>query len=130
VLVNGRRINACLTLAVMHAGDAITTVEGLGAGGKPGPLQAAFLEHDAYQCGFCTPGQLCSATALLDELRRNQPSAATPRLDRAGPIVANDAEIRERLSGNLCRCGAYANIVAAVRAALGHEQHPDAAVRL
>jgi xanthine dehydrogenase YagT iron-sulfur-binding subunit len=129
VLVNGRRINSCLTLALMHAGDEITTVEGLAKGGAPSALQAAFLEHDAYQCGFCTPGQLCSATALLDELRANRASVVTPALSSPQPVRASDTEIRERMSGNICRCGAYTNIVAAVRAALGHED-ADAAVRL
>jgi xanthine dehydrogenase YagT iron-sulfur-binding subunit len=113
VLVDGRRINACLTLAVMHEGAAITTVEGLARQGTLAPLQTAFLEHDAFQCGFCTPGQLCSATALLQELRDGHPSAATPL---GAAVRADAAEIRERLSGNLCRCGAYANLVAAVQA--------------
>jgi len=111
VLVNGRRINACLSLAVMHEGDEITTVEGLADAGKPSAVQAAFLEHDAFQCGYCTPGQLCSATALIAEARAGQ-------LGGGGPSALSDAEIRERMSGNLCRCGAYPNIVAAVRAAM------------
>jgi len=114
VLVDGRRINSCLTLALMHDGEEITTVEGLGAPGQPAALQSAFLEHDAFQCGFCTPGQLCAASALLDELRANRLSAVTPR---DGKVEPSAAEIRERMSGNLCRCGAYSNIVAAVRAA-------------
>jgi len=102
VLVDGRRINACLTLAVMHEGERITTVEGLAQGEALSPLQQAFLEHDAFQCGYCTPGQVCSATALLEELRA----------DGAAPT---DDAIRERMSGNICRCGAYPNIVAAIR---------------
>ena len=130
VLVNGRRIKSCLTLAVMHAGDRITTVEGLAQDGKPGALQAAFLEHDAFQCGFCTPGQLCSATALLTELHDRRASAVTPDLARLERIEPSAAEISERMSGNICRCGAYPNIVAAVRAALGQESETDAAVRL
>ncbi|WP_426165126.1 (2Fe-2S)-binding protein [Pseudoduganella sp. R-34] len=102
VLVDGRRINACLTLAVMHEGQRITTIEGLAQGDALSPLQQAFLEHDAFQCGYCTPGQICSATALLEEVRA----------DGAG---FTDDEIRERMSGNICRCGAYPNIVAAIR---------------
>jgi len=102
VLVDGRRINACLTLAVMHEGQRITTIEGLAQGDKLSPMQQAFLEHDAFQCGYCTPGQICSATALLEELR-------------ADGTGFTDEEIRERMSGNICRCGAYPNIVAAIR---------------
>ncbi|WP_394780658.1 2Fe-2S iron-sulfur cluster-binding protein [Undibacterium sp.] len=113
VLVNGRRINSCLTLAVMHEGDKITTIEGLAQGEQLSPLQSAFIEHDAFQCGFCTPGQLCSATALLSELRSGAASAVTPDVRQPGVTVTAD-EIRERMSGNLCRCGAYPNIVAAV----------------
>jgi xanthine dehydrogenase YagT iron-sulfur-binding subunit len=120
VLVNGRRINSCLSLALMHEGDEITTVEGLAHGDTPSALQAAFLDHDGYQCGYCTPGQLCSATALLDELRANRVSAVTANISRPGRIEASAAEIRERMSGNLCRCGAYSNIVAAIQAAAGH----------
>ncbi|HEX3894679.1 MAG TPA: 2Fe-2S iron-sulfur cluster-binding protein [Rudaea sp.] len=117
VIVNGRRINSCLSFAVMHEGDEITTVEGLATLGKLSAVQAAFLEHDAFQCGYCTPGQLCSATALIDEVRKNEASAATPDLTKGGHVELTDAEIRERMSGNICRCGAYPNIVAAVRAA-------------
>jgi xanthine dehydrogenase YagT iron-sulfur-binding subunit len=120
VLVNGRRINSCLSLALMHEGDEITTVEGLAHGASPSALQAAFLDHDGYQCGYCTPGQLCSATALLDELRANRVSAVTANISGPGRIEASAAEIRERMSGNLCRCGAYSNIVAAIQAAAGH----------
>ncbi|HEU5191183.1 MAG TPA: 2Fe-2S iron-sulfur cluster-binding protein [Methylomirabilota bacterium] len=118
VLVNGRRVNACLTLAVTVDGDQVTTVEGLaGPDGRLHPVQAAFLEHDAYQCGYCTPGQLCSAAGLLEEVALGEPSAVTPALDRIADVELTDDEIRERMSGNLCRCGAYTNIVAAVRAA-------------
>ena len=117
VLVNGTRINSCLSLAVMHDGDKVTTVEGLAQGNKLHPVQAAFIEHDGFQCGYCTPGQLCSAAALLDEVKNSAPSAVTPRTGDKGSIQLTDAEIRERMSGNLCRCGAYAGIVAAVRAA-------------
>ena len=114
VIVNGRRVNSCLSLAVMHEGDDITTVEGLATLGQLSAMQAAFLEHDAFQCGYCTPGQLCSATALLEEVRKNEASAVTT--DFSGHVDLTDAEIRERMSGNICRCGAYPNIVAAVRA--------------
>jgi xanthine dehydrogenase YagT iron-sulfur-binding subunit len=113
VLVDGRRINACLTLAIMHEGEAITTVEGLARDGRLAPLQAAFIESDAFQCGYCTPGQLCSATALLAEFRAGDASAVSADVRQPQP-VATEAEIRERMSGNLCRCGAYPNIVAAV----------------
>ncbi len=116
VLVDGRRINACLTLAVMHEGQRITTVEGLAHDGALSPVQRAFVEHDAFQCGYCTPGQLCSATALLDEFASGAASAVTVDV-RQRPAQLSDDEIRERMSGNLCRCGAYSNIVAAVRAA-------------
>ncbi|TIX51655.1 2Fe-2S iron-sulfur cluster-binding protein [Alteraurantiacibacter aquimixticola] len=112
VLVNGMRINSCLTLAVMHDGDSITTIEGLGSLGSPSTLQKAFVEHDGYQCGFCTPGQICSATAMMAEIRAGWPSDASEELE--GPIGATSEEIRERMSGNLCRCGAYANILAAI----------------
>ncbi|GLU32003.1 aldehyde dehydrogenase iron-sulfur subunit [Trinickia caryophylli] len=116
VLANGRRINACLTLAVMHEGESITTVEGLAHGDALSPIQQAFIEHDAFQCGYCTPGQLCSATALLDEFAEGTASVATGDVRRRPPQLSA-AEIRERMSGNLCRCGAYPNIVAAVAAA-------------
>ena len=115
VIVDGRRINSCLTLAVMHEGAAITTVEGLAMLGTPSAMQAAFLEHDAFQCGYCTPGQLCSATALLDEIHRNEASVVTPDLTRSARVELSDAEIRERMSGNICRCGAYPNIVTAIK---------------
>lgn len=115
VLADGRRINSCLTLAVMHEGENITTVEGLAANGALSPMQRAFIEHDAFQCGYCTPGQLCSATALLNEFRSGTASTVTADV-RHRPAQLSDDEIRERMSGNICRCGAYANIVAAVRA--------------
>ena len=113
VLVNGVRINSCLTLAVMHDGDEVTTIEGLGTAENPSPLQRAFVERDAYQCGYCTPGQICSATAMLDEIAAGWPSDASDTLD--GPMEVSADEIRERMSGNICRCGAYANIVDAIR---------------
>ena len=113
VMVNGVRINSCLTLAAMHDGDEVTTIEGLGTPEEPSALQKAFLEHDGYQCGYCTPGQICSATAMLKELAADWPSDASE--DLQGKISISGEEIRERMSGNLCRCGAYANIVAAIR---------------
>ena len=117
VIVEGRRINACLTLAVMHEGDSITTIEGLGTPDNLHPLQAAFIKHDGYQCGYCTPGQICSAIAMLEELKAGVPSHVTT--DLIARSVVTDAEIRERMSGNLCRCGAYSNIVDAVREIAG-----------
>ncbi len=119
VLCNGRRINSCLALAVSHDGDKITTVEGLAQGEVLDPVQQAFLEHDGYQCGYCTPGQIMSALALLDEARKGAPSFVTADLRRTGPVELTDDEIRERMSGNICRCGAYPGIVAAVRQAYG-----------
>jgi xanthine dehydrogenase YagT iron-sulfur-binding subunit len=114
VLVNGRRINACLTLGVMHEGDEIVTIEGLGSPGALHPLQAAFIERDGFQCGYCTSGQICSAVAMLEEAAAGWPSHATA--DVGSPdINLTDAEIRERMSGNICRCAAYPNIVAAIR---------------
>ena len=113
VLLNGRRINACLTLAVMLEGDDITTIEGLGAASTLHPLQAAFITHDGFQCGYCTTGQICSAVGMLAEADAGWPSRITN--DVAVSPVLTDAEIAERMSGNLCRCGAYPNIVAAVR---------------
>ncbi|WP_434663998.1 2Fe-2S iron-sulfur cluster-binding protein [Paraburkholderia sp. A3BS-1L] len=114
VLVEGRRINSCLTLAAMHEGQRITTVEGLAGADAPSAVQRAFIERDALQCGYCTPGQVCSATACLTEFAAGAASAVTADV-RTPPTQLSDAEIRERMSGNLCRCGAYANIVAAVR---------------
>ena len=113
VIVNGQRINSCLTLAVMHSGDEITTVEGLEEDGKLHPMQAAFVRHDGLQCGYCTPGQICSAVALLAEHKAGWPSHATA--DVATAPILTDAEIAERMSGNICRCSAYANIVSAIR---------------
>jgi xanthine dehydrogenase YagT iron-sulfur-binding subunit len=113
VLVGGRRINSCLTLAVMHDGDEVTTIEGLGQPGQLNALQAAFVKHDGFQCGYCTPGQICSAQAMLQELRDGMPSHVTADLQQ--PPAFSDEEIRERMSGNLCRCSAYPNIVAAIR---------------
>lgn len=115
VLVDGRRINACLTLALSQEGREVVTIEGLGDEQAMHPMQEAFIEHDAFQCGYCTPGQILSAVGLMDELRRGAASAATGDLRRCEPIALTDDEIRERMSGNLCRCGAYANIVAAIR---------------
>jgi xanthine dehydrogenase YagT iron-sulfur-binding subunit len=112
VMVNGRRINSCLTLACMHDGDEITTVEGLGEPGNLSPLQAAFVKHDGFQCGYCTPGQICSATAMLEEVKDGWPSNVSEKLD--GEMSLTNDEIAERMSGNLCRCGAYAGIQDAV----------------
>src|SRR3954469_7018468 len=115
VLVEDRRINACLTLAVAHAGERIRTIEGLADGASLHPVQAAFIEHDGFQCGYCTPGQICSAVALLGEVGAGGDRGAPADVRRAGPVELTDAEIRERMSGNLCRCGAYVGIVEAVR---------------
>ncbi len=112
VIVDGRRINSCLTLAVMHDGAEVTTIEGLGTPDKLHPMQAAFIKHDGYQCGYCTPGQICSAVSVLDEIRKGIPSHVTVDLTTA-PLLT-EAEIRERMSGNICRCGAYSNIVDAI----------------
>ncbi|MBJ7499397.1 MAG: aldehyde dehydrogenase iron-sulfur subunit [Sphingopyxis sp.] len=112
VIVDGRRINSCLALAVMHDGDEITTIEGLGTPDRMHAMQEAFVVHDGYQCGYCTPGQICSAVAVLDEIKAGIPSHVTADLTLA-PAVTN-MEIRERMSGNICRCGAYPNIVAAI----------------
>jgi xanthine dehydrogenase YagT iron-sulfur-binding subunit len=112
VIVNGRRINSCLSLAVMHEGDDITTIEGLGTPENLHPMQAAFIKHDGYQCGYCTPGQICSATAVIEEIRAGMPSHVSG--DLTSPISMSAAEIKERMSGNICRCGAYDNILAAI----------------
>ena len=114
VLVNGTRINACLSLAVMHEGDAVTTIEGLGTPEALHPMQAAFLEHDGFQCGYCTPGQIVSAVGVLGEVAAGVPSHVT--VDLAGPQRPTGIEVRERMSGNICRCGAYANIHDAIAA--------------
>ena len=116
VLVDGERINSCLTLAVQCEGVEITTIEGLANGEKLHPMQQAFIEHDGFQCGYCTSGQICSAVAVLEEVAANAPSIVTENIaDTECAIALTEDEIRERMSGNLCRCGAYPNIVAAVR---------------
>ena len=117
VMVNGRRINSCLTLAVMHEGDNITTIEGLGTPEHLHPLQQAFIKHDGYQCGYCTPGQIVSAVAALDEIEAGMPSHVSADLNATPDVVA--AELRERMSGNICRCGAYSNIVEAITEVAG-----------
>jgi xanthine dehydrogenase YagT iron-sulfur-binding subunit len=119
VIVNGRRVVSCLTLAVMHQGHAITTIEGLGTPEKLHPMQAAFVKHDGYQCGYCTPGQICSAVAVLDEIKAGVPSHASTDLAAAPQVTA--AELRERMSGNICRCGAYSNIVDAISEVAGRK---------
>jgi xanthine dehydrogenase YagT iron-sulfur-binding subunit len=113
VLIDGRRVNSCLMLAVMTEGHEITTIEGLGQPDRLHPMQAAFLHHDGFQCGYCTPGQICSAVGMLDELAGGAPSHATEDLTQAPQL--NDAEIQERMSGNICRCAAYPNILAAIK---------------
>jgi xanthine dehydrogenase YagT iron-sulfur-binding subunit len=123
VLVDGQRINSCLTLAIMQEGREITTVEGLAQGGAPHPVQAAFMDCDGFQCGYCTPGQVCSAVALLREAADGQASAVTVG-EAPPPGALSDDEIRERMSGNLCRCGAYPNIVAAIRSVVEHNAAP------
>ena len=115
VLVEGRRINACLSLAAMHDGQAVTTIEGLAKGEALHPLQASFLKHDGFQCGYCTPGQICSAAGMLAEARLGMPSHVTADLAPGAAPALSDTEIRERMSGNICRCSAYPNIVAAIR---------------
>ncbi|GGG29755.1 oxidoreductase [Rhodococcoides trifolii] len=116
VLVEGRRINSCLTFAVAQEGRAITTVEGLADGDNLHPVQQAFIDHDAFQCGYCTPGQICSAVAVLDEVKNGWPSAVTDD-DPTTEIALTREEVQERMSGNICRCGAYANIIPAVQQA-------------
>ena len=117
VLLNGHRINSCLSLAVMHDGDEITTIEGLGQPDNLHPVQAAFLHHDAYQCGYCTPGQICSAVGMMAEVKAGAPSYVTADL-RTSPALT-DEELHERMSGNICRCSAYPNIAAAIRDVVG-----------
>jgi xanthine dehydrogenase YagT iron-sulfur-binding subunit len=112
VLIDGRRINSCLTLAVMHDGDRVTTIEGLGDPTRMHPLQRAFVKHDGYQCGYCTPGQICSAVGMLDEIAAGVPSHVSSDLTATSPVTTD--EIRERMSGNICRCAAYPNIVDAI----------------
>jgi xanthine dehydrogenase YagT iron-sulfur-binding subunit len=117
VLVEGRRINSCLSLAAMHQGDTITTIEGMAQGEQLHPLQAAFVHHDGFQCGYCTPGQIMSAAGMLGEIKAGFPSHVTD--DLAAKPELTDPEIRERMSGNICRCSAYPNIVAAIKDAAG-----------
>jgi len=117
VIVDGRRINSCLTLAVMHPGAQVTTIEGLGTPDHLHPMQRAFVKHDGYQCGYCTPGQICSAVSVLDEIREGIPSHVTADLN-VHPLLSID-ELRERMSGNICRCGAYSNIVEAITEVAG-----------
>ncbi|KQN30576.1 hypothetical protein ASF00_07615 [Sphingomonas sp. Leaf34] len=112
VIVNGERINACLSLAVQHEGDAVTTIEGLGTPERLHPMQAVFVKHDGYQCGYCTPGQICSAISVLEEIKRGIPSHA--QADLMAAPQSTGAEMRERMSGNICRCGAYSNIAEAM----------------
>jgi xanthine dehydrogenase YagT iron-sulfur-binding subunit len=114
VLIDGRRINSCLTLAVMHDGQPVTTIEGLAMDGNLHPMQAAFVEHDGFQCGYCTSGQICSAVGMLAESREGMPSYVTGDLTQPAAELT-DTEIRERMSGNICRCAAYPNIVAAIK---------------
>jgi len=117
VIVGGQRINSCLTLAVMHEGDTVTTIEGLGTPEQMHPMQAAFVKHDGFQCGYCTPGQICSAVSVLHEIKAGIPSHVTGDLN-AAPQLTN-AELRERMSGNICRCGAYSNIAEAITEVAG-----------
>ena len=125
VLINGRRVNSCLTLAVMHQDDEITTIEGIGQVGDLHPMQEAFVRHDGYQCGYCTPGQICSAVGMLDEVKKGWPSHVSADLDS---VALDDDEISERMSGNICRCSAYPNIVDAIRDVAG--QHADIAEKV
>jgi len=117
VISGGRRINSCLTLAVMHEGDEIKTIEGLGTPENLHPMQAAFVKHDGYQCGYCTPGQICSAVAVLDEIKAGIPSHVSADLN--APAQPTNAELRERMSGNICRCGAYSKIAEAISEVAG-----------
>jgi xanthine dehydrogenase YagT iron-sulfur-binding subunit len=117
VIVDGRRINSCLSLAVMHEGAQITTIEGLGTPQQMHPMQTAFVKHDGYQCGYCTPGQICSAIAVIDEIKQGIPSHVSADLN-ARPLLS-PTEMRERMSGNICRCGAYANIIEAMTEVAG-----------
>ena len=119
VIVDGVRINSCLTLAVMHEGDEVTTVEGLGQPDNLHPMQEAFIRHDGYQCGYCTPGQIVSAVSVLGEIKAGIPSHVTA--DLTVPVELSEAEIRERMSGNICRCGAYSNIVEAMTEVAGRQ---------
>jgi xanthine dehydrogenase YagT iron-sulfur-binding subunit len=115
VIVDGRRLNSCLALAVIYDGSEITTVEGLAKGEELHPLQTAFVRHEGFQCGYCTSGQLCSAVAMLSEVDQGAASHVTADVRKEGNVVLTDDEIRERMSGNICRCGAYPGIIAAIR---------------
>lgn len=131
VLIDGQRVYACLTLAVMQEGKKIVTIEGLATGDQLHPVQTAFIENDGFQCGYCTPGQICASVALLDEVKRGCASAVTADLTRPPQLNAlSEAEIKERLSGNLCRCSAYNGIVAAVQQASGQTPPSPAAAML
>lgn len=125
MLINGRRVNACLTLAIMHDGDEITTIEGIGLPESLSELQQAFKDHDAFQCGYCTPGQICSATAVLEEIKQQWPSHVTTDLQNPNGLLVQ--EIAERMSGNLCRCSAYPNIISAISQVL-EKQVPEASL--
>jgi xanthine dehydrogenase YagT iron-sulfur-binding subunit len=113
IIMDGRRINSCLSLAVMHDGARITTIEGLGTPDKMHPMQAAFVKHDGYQCGYCTPGQICASVSVIEEIRAGIPSHVTGDLNAKPQMTVE--EIRERMSGNICRCGAYSNIIDAIK---------------
>jgi xanthine dehydrogenase YagT iron-sulfur-binding subunit len=119
VIVDGRRLASCLTLAVMHQGDTITTIEGLGTPHNLHPMQAAFIKHDGFQCGYCTSGQICAAVAVIDEIKAGVPSHVTADLTAMPEVTP--AELRERMSGNICRCGAYSNIIDAVSEVAGRQ---------
>ena len=119
VIVNGRRINSCLSLAIMHEGDEIQTIEGLGTPENLHPMQAAFIKHDGYQCGYCTPGQICSAVSVLKEIEAGIPSHVSADLTADSEVTVD--ELRERMSGNICRCGAYSNIIEAISEVSGSE---------
>jgi xanthine dehydrogenase YagT iron-sulfur-binding subunit len=130
ILINGRRVNSCLTLAVMHEGDEITTIEGIGMPESLSELQQAFKDHDAFQCGYCTPGQICSATALIEEIKQNWPSYVTADLQNPNGLLVQ--EIAERMSGNICRCSAYPNIIKAISQVLENQvndQSPSSETR-
>jgi xanthine dehydrogenase YagT iron-sulfur-binding subunit len=113
IIMDGRRINSCLSLAIMHDGAKITTIEGLGTPEKMHPMQAAFVKHDGYQCGYCTPGQICASVSVIEEIRAGMPSHVTADLNAKPQMTVE--EIRERMSGNICRCGAYSNIIDAIK---------------
>ena len=127
MLINGARINSCLTLAIMHDGDDITTIEGIGLPDSLSELQQAFKDHDAFQCGYCTPGQICSATALIEEIKQNWPSYVTTDLQNPNGLLPQ--EIAERMSGNICRCSAYPNIIKAISQVLENEIKGDTAAK-